>query len=218
MIKLHNIAPDACFHPSMMGYPISVPGSSAGAIVAAIADTSAVVGTPLTLVTSATAGVGPAGYIPGSPCAIAFTPGVTVVCTFTVVGIDQFGIQRTETIVTASSTVIWTQYAYRQILSITPTVLSASGNNISVGFVLTSGFKIGLPFQPASVLQGSTTLASFQQALEVVGLVTNGGSAFVQTAASAIDAQRSTLKLSATVTAGFNWLLTKYISKGAREK
>lgn len=216
MIRVHNIDPGSCLHPSSRGFQIFVPGQSGQAFVANVAESALVAGTPLTLVVSGTAGIGPAGYVGGTPMALAFLMSGAVTIVLRVVGINQFGKQVTEDVTLAAATV-WSLNAYKQILSITPVSVGASANTISVGILLTAGVRIGLPFRPTTNLQGGTTLASFQQKLEVVGLFTAGAAnVMVQTAAAAIDQARATLTLAATITAGMNWLITNYTPKGFR--
>jgi hypothetical protein len=220
MISTHNIDPGSALHPSSRGYPIFVPAASAASIVAAIAENNGahIPGAFLTLVTSGTTGIGPAGYIAGAPCKVAFTPSAAVTAVYDVVGIDQFGKQVTERVSVAAA-VVWTVRAYKQILSIQVVSDGGSANTVSVGINLTAGFGIGLPFRPSTNLVGTTTLASFQAKIEVVGLVTPAGTAFVQLAASAaVNEQYATLTFGATVTAGLNWLVTNYLQRGFREK
>lgn len=218
MIGVHNIDPGSALHPASRGCAVHIPAQSSGAIVAAIADTSAVVGTALTLVTSGTSGIGPGGFLPCSPLALAITTGVGASCTLRFIGINQFGKQVTEDLACGANTNAWTLNAYKQVLSITPTVLSAAGTNIAVGFIISGGVRIGLPFRPANSTIPTTTLASFQARLEVVGLVTNNGAGFVQTAAGAVSERYATLTLTGNLTAGLNWLVLNFLQRGFREK
>lgn len=219
MISTHNIDPGCCLHPSARGIPYFLLSGNA-ALVAAIAENNGahIPGAFLTLATSGTAGIGPGGYISGSPCSIAFTPSAAVTAVYDVVGINQFGKQVSERISVAAA-VVQSLHAYKQVISIQVVSDGGSANTVSVGFVLGAGFKIGLPFRPSTNAVGGTTLAGFQGKLEVVGYASATNGLFIQAAASgAVNEQRATFEFGAAPGSGAGWLTLNYLQKGAREK
>jgi len=94
--------------------------------LAAIVDTSLAAGTAVTLLKTTN---------PGHTQSIAFTIGGsgTFDAVFEVVGIDQYNIQRTESVAVAgSSGVIHTLWAYQSLVSITPTTVTSTTGTASV--------------------------------------------------------------------------------------
>jgi hypothetical protein len=218
MISTHNIDPGCCLHPSARGILFVIPAATPAALAAAQAESAAVVGTPLTLVAGA-AGAGPAGYITGTPICVAITiAGAVHGSTYRIIGINQFGKQVTEDIAPTAIGVTWTNHAYKQIISVTPLTVVSSASTIALGYVLTSGVKIGLPFRPSNSTQAGATVASFQTKLEIVGYFNAAAVAFSPLATPAINERYATLQFSGTIVQGAGLLITNYINKGFREK
>lgn len=219
-IRTHEIDPGCSLHPAQRGVAVIAPTADPDAFVAALAENNGahIVGAQLTLVVSGTAGLGPAGFLPCTPCSIAFTPSAAITATYRVVGINQFNQQVTEDVVVAAA-VVHTVNAYKEILTITIMATGASANTISVGLSLAAGFKVALPFRPITNLQGGTTLGSFKARLEFVGMTVVPSAAttvFVQTAAGAVSERYATVQFAVAATAGLNWLLLKWLAKGFR--
>lgn len=219
-LRVADVDPGSALHPAQRGILVVNPTADADGLVAAIAENNGahVVGAQLTLVTSGTEGLGPAGHLPCTPCSIAFTPSAALTSTYRVVGINQFDQQVTEDVAVAAA-VVHTVNAYKEIISITIIATGASINTISVGFSLAAGFKVGLPFRPITNAKGGTTLASFKQKLEFVGmsLVPSAAtSVFIQTAAGAVNERYATVQFAVAATAGLNLLKMKWLHRGYR--
>ncbi len=219
MITTHNVDPGVSFHPSSRGIPIFLPTATAALFTLAYPESALPVGISIPLAGNTSAG--PCGYIPGSPTCVAITIGTAVHgTTYRILGINQFNKQVTEDISPTAIGVTYTMNAYKQIISIIVLSGPAAGTSTAAfGIAYGAGNKIALPFRPINKLQVAGTLQSWQDKVEVVGVVLAGGTTFlgVTPIGGAINERFATVQTN-PLAAGMAWLITNYINKGYREK
>lgn len=190
MENIHRWSHNDGFHPNRMGHLFWVPTSNAAALVAAVAENALLAGTVLTLLPAADPGM-----VVASPCSICFTPSAAVTIVVRIAGVDQFGRPQTED-VTIAAAAVQSLYCYGRIVSLTIVSTGVSANTLSVGYILTAGFRVAIPW---AVKDGQQTRVL---GTEVLGVITAAGIAPLAIAAGAIDTKRSTYTLNATITAG----------------